>query len=168
MTLILGNFLESLPQNKRAISISLFFNYDLSSEERLDDDSLLDLITNCITKFLYYNKNKDNSREICSTKESIDYITNELLENSIKYGDRQLPTIVIKFHVTEDKIFILSTNLTSKSRADSFKAHIHRMLNSDISEMYLRQIEDYVSLDNKSGLGFLSMINDYNCLLYTS
>lgn len=162
MTLILGDYLESLPHEEKAVTISFFFNYELTNEERLDNESSFNLIVTYALNFIHQNRHENYKASMSTIRESIEYIANELLENSMKYGDRLLPKITITIHITEKKIFIISTNLIDESRSKKFKSHVQKLLDSDISDMYLRQIEDNISVSHKSGLGFLSMINDYD------
>lgn len=94
-------------------------------------------------------------------RQSVDYIANELLENSIKYSDNTATRINLEIHVTKQAIAVISTNMISEDRSDVFSNYLRKIIRSDTSEMYIRQLEKNLGDNNKSGLGLLSMIHDY-------
>ena len=94
-------------------------------------------------------------------RQSVDFIANELLENSIKYSDETASKISLEIHVAKQGITVASTNLISENRSEIFLDYLRKIMHSDPSEMYIKQLEKNLSDNNKSGLGLLSMIHDY-------
>lgn len=103
------------------------------------------------------------SQEIHS---AVGYIANELLENAMKFSQESPshPT-TIRVVLGEDSILFTETNCTGASRGESFKAFVRELTESDPSEIYVRQLEKAAVSGAGSGLGLLTMINDYNASL---
>lgn len=97
-------------------------------------------------------------------KSAIHYIANELLENAMKFNDEtsRYP-ISIALHLQSDQLVFLSVNSISPQNCVKFQTFIQELITSDPSEMYIRQIEGSAADDSStiSGLGTLTMINDY-------
>ena len=160
MTLILGNFVESLPCEKNSATINLTFNYQLAGQQYLHSHLCFGFTAIQMLKAIYLQTGYKPIK-FDEIKNSVDYITSELLENSIKYGDFPSLSIGIKIHVTRHIIIIVSTNFITKIKEESFQKYIQKVITSDTSELYLKQLEENIDNDLKSGLGLLSIINDY-------
>ncbi len=162
----LKEFLEPLKYNDGCSEAYFLLNYQLLKTE-YDKSGLL------IHRFsfgeiaLQFMKTIDASyfqQDLLSESEirqSIDYIANELLENSIKYSDTTATRIKLEVKVTTQTITVTSTNVISQNRANIFFDYIRKLKSSNPSELYIEQLEQRLSDNNKSGLGLLSMINDY-------
>jgi hypothetical protein len=101
-------------------------------------------------------------------KSAASYIANELLENSMKYCDSNVRyPISIQLQLDAEQIRFFVTNSIQKSNLNDFKTFIEELTISDPSEMYFRQLEKNAEDENStsSGLGLLSMINDYSAML---
>jgi hypothetical protein len=101
-------------------------------------------------------------------KGAASYIANELLENSMKYCDYRVKyPVTIQLQLDADQIRFFVSNSISGESAANFITFIEELTNSDPNEMYFRQIENNAEDDsgNSSGLGLLSMINDYSAML---
>lgn len=116
---------------------------------------------------------EDPTREqrIKESKGAVSYVANELLENSIKFNDEN-SKYKVKFgiHFCEESndvmAVIFATNSIKPDGVDKLKAFIEELLSSDPNEMYVRQVEKSVEEDAEaSGLGLLTMINDYSAKL---
>jgi hypothetical protein len=101
-------------------------------------------------------------------KGAASYIANELLENSMKYCDYRVKyPVTIQLQLDADQIRFFVSNSISAESATSFISFIEELTNSDPNEMYFRQIENNAEDESgdSSGLGLLSMINDYSAML---
>lgn len=101
-------------------------------------------------------------------KSAASYIANELLENSMKYCDSSSRyPISIQLQLDADQIRFFVTNSIKKSSVEKFQSFIEELTMSDPNEMYFRQLEKNGEDENStaSGLGLLSMINDYSAML---
>lgn len=96
---------------------------------------------------------------------AVNYIANELLENAMKYSEEHLahPT-TIRLVLAEDAIVFTGANATSGERGRSFRDFVRELAASDPNEMYVRQLERSVETGG-SGLGLLTMVNDYGARL---
>lgn len=99
-------------------------------------------------------------------KGAVSYIANELLENAMKYHD-DIPDELIKIELvlTSEQVSLTLSNHLSDERAAAFVDFIHRLEQSDADSLYMEQLESNAMSGSSSGLGLLTMINDYNASL---
>lgn len=99
-------------------------------------------------------------------KGAVSYIANELLENAMKYHD-DIPDELIKIELilTAERIILTLFNHLSDEQAAAFVGFIHRLEQSDADTMYMEQLESNAMSGSSSGLGLLTMINDYDASL---
>lgn len=97
---------------------------------------------------------------------AVSYISNELLENAMKFHSRGVNRpISMELYLHEEQIVLQLTNGVDKASAERFRHYIKRFCESDPNELFLQQMEDNALSDNSSGLGFLTMANDYEAQL---
>jgi hypothetical protein len=131
----------------------------------LSADFLADYLT---TFFPEDPDNPTSSQRQVEIKSAVSYIANELLENSMKFCDESLTNpISISLELEPDRIIFISTNTVAPEQVAKFQAFIEELLASDPDEFYVLQLERSAEEENsgQSGLGFLTMINDYNAKL---
>ncbi|WP_253274191.1 DUF6272 family protein [Myxosarcina sp. GI1] len=120
------------------------------------------------TFFLNTDNCASNLKKQMQIKSAVSYIANELLENAVKYSNKksELP-ISIQIHLNYDRIIFQTTNSLRQQDFNNFQACIQKLLNSDPDELYLYILEKNAIDENNenSGLGFLTMVNDYNAKL---
>jgi hypothetical protein len=101
-------------------------------------------------------------------KHAVTYIANEFLENAMKYHERDVDIpIAIRLELTGSQITISASNGVGTEQADRYKAFVTRVLGNDAGELLVRQLEESSvgTAPNESGLGLLTMINDYGVRL---
>lgn len=92
---------------------------------------------------------------------AVKYIANELLENAMKYSAQLAgPPINILLQLDHERIAFWETNTMDVAQGERFRAFIEQLLANDPSAFYLEQLERSATGEG-SGLGFLTMINDY-------
>lgn len=108
---------------------------------------------------------------IKQSKGAVTYVANELLENAMKFNYEAAKT-QIKFGIhflegEEVTAAIFATNSISIENAQKFEAFIQELLTEDPNELYIRQVEHSAADENNeaSGLGLLTMLNDYQAKL---
>lgn len=117
----------------------------------------------------------DGDRRIKESKSAVSYVANELLENAMKFSDRN-SKFKVRFgvyfleHLPEKNsqvtAVLYATNSTTAENAEKFQVFLTQLLASDPEELYVSQVEKSLEDDsNASGLGFLTMINDYSAKL---
>ncbi len=99
---------------------------------------------------------------------NIRFIANELFENLLRYADltSNLP-VRFSLYFPEDKIWFYMTNPVKAEQVEPFQQFIQRLLTENIDELYVQQVE-LSALDESgetSGIGFLTMLNDYQAKL---
>ncbi|SOD96986.1 DUF6272 family protein [Caenispirillum bisanense] len=96
---------------------------------------------------------------------AVNFIANELLENAMKYSAEALShPIYIRLQLENARVAFWETNTVTAEQAVAFRAFIDRLLGSDPDEMYVEQLEKSAE-GGSAGLGFLTMINDYQAAL---
>lgn len=126
--------------------------------------------------FLPTNEDDLNSdRRIKESKSAVSYVANELLENAMKFSDRtsefkvRFGVYFLEHDLEQDSditAVIYATNSTPPENAEKFQTFLTELLAADPEEMYVTQVEKSLEEDsNASGLGFLTMINDYSAKL---
>ena len=98
----------------------------------------------------------------------VSYIANELLENAMKYNHAPASAgiqVCMELDPTEIRFYV--TNSVSPEDCDRYQALINRMLTEDPGDLLIEQLERNAEDDaaDGSGLGFLTMLNDYEARL---
>ena len=100
-------------------------------------------------------------------KSAATYMSNELLENSMKFHDNKI-NYPVKFGIglLEENLVFISSNCVNQKCLANFNKFIDELTHSDIDEFYFRQLEKGAEeKSEESQLGFLSMMNDYSAKL---
>lgn len=115
-------------------------------------------------------------RRIKESKAAVSYVANELLENAMKFSDRQ-SNFKVRFGVyfledhskpnSDITAVLYVTNSVIPEKAEKFQAFLATLLAADPEELYVTQVEKSLEEEHSeaSGLGFLTMINDYGAKL---
>jgi len=99
---------------------------------------------------------------------AVTYIANELLENAMKYHERDVDIpIGIHLELSGDQITVSASNGIGVGQAELYQVFVERILQHDAGDLLLKQLEDNAegNESNKSGLGLLTMVNDYGAQL---
>ena len=101
-------------------------------------------------------------------KHAVTYIANELLENAMKYHERDVDIpIGIHLELTGDQITVSATNGVGTGQAEHYKDFFRPILEEDAGNLLLKQLEESASAEEstESCLGLLTMITDYRAQL---
>lgn len=102
-------------------------------------------------------------RRQLTIKGAVNFIANELLENAMKYSaSGNVAAITMRVLLTRDHILFHQSNSASAVDAEGLHHFVSRLESIGPEEMYLQQIEQG---GDGSGLGLLTMINDYGARL---
>ncbi|MFM7886311.1 MAG: slr1658 superfamily regulator [Pseudanabaena sp.] len=99
---------------------------------------------------------------------AVSFIANELLENAMKYSDESANQPVnLEVHLFNDRLVFLSKNSVSPKAIRYFQFYIQEIITGDISQMYIDKVEKSATNQEEetSGLGYFTMIMDYNAVL---
>lgn len=172
MPQIFGDFVESFPPEQDSLELT-FTPSSLPIKKRWRSNRLsANFMADYFSNFLPVDEEDPaHQRRIKESKAAVNYVANELLENAIKFND-QATNFKIKFGIyflEEDDVtaVLFATNSVSAEGLDKFQSFIQELLSSDPEELYVQQIETSAEEENSgaSGLGFLTMLNDYSAKL---
>ncbi|GAB4231517.1 MAG: DUF6272 family protein [Stanieria sp.] len=170
MDQVFGDFLENLPSSQEYLIVS-FSPSSVSLQQRWRNNGLsADFLADYLSSFLTCKEEQESDYLIkqAETKDAISYIANELLENAMKYTNQlSSAPISIQIHLIDHKIIFQITNSVHNNAVVKFQKYIKELLAFDPYELYLRKLEDNNTEENEagSGLGFLTMVNDYGAKL---
>lgn len=157
-----GNFTEPESENTRE-SLILRFHLDPLDLNELWKNSYL--YAKCLSLFcgnLLAARVSDTGQLKAPIQDEICYVSRELLGNAVKYNYRPKFMIEIGMYLHEDELRIYVTNSINPYKIWDFQNIIKRIMAEDITELFLEQMDRYSSGEsNKSGIGYLTMINDF-------
>ncbi|MCC5857921.1 MAG: ATP-binding protein [Ectothiorhodospiraceae bacterium] len=97
---------------------------------------------------------------------AVAFIANELLENAMKFHDGRLPEpITVHLNLQPERILLQQSNGVSAEAAEDFRAFVQRLRDNDPGELYIQQLEESALSEGSAGVGYLTMINDYQAEL---
>jgi hypothetical protein len=172
MPQIFGDFVESFPLAQDSLELTFTPN-SLPIKKRWRSNRLsANFMADYFSNFLQVDEDDPaQKRRIKESKGAVSYVANELLENAIKFNDRGT-NFKIKFGIyfieeADMTAVLFATNSVSAEGLDKFQKFIQELLCSDPEKLYVQQIEKSAQEENsgESGLGFLTMINDYSAKL---
>lgn len=171
-----GDFIKAFPPDRDSLELSFTPTSKRIKHrwrsQRLSSHFVADYFIN----FLPLDEgDPDAERRIKETKGAISYVTNELLENAMKFNLESLDSglkhrVRFGIHFLDDADLIavmFASNHVDLAGTQKFQRFIEKLLSADPEEMYMQQVEASVEDENASmsGLGFLTMLNDYQAKL---
>ncbi|MBW4576425.1 MAG: ATP-binding protein [Aphanothece sp. CMT-3BRIN-NPC111] len=166
MTQIFGDFIDNFSSSEEYLLLR-FSPTSVPLKQRWRNNGLsADFMADYLTTFFPGSEEDPSTFERQNEiKSAVSYIANELLENAMKFSDENMPQpITIQLDLQADKIIFLTTNTISSQVVADFKAYIQELSASDPSEMYIQQLEKQAEVETpigNSGLGYVTMLNDY-------
>ena len=165
---LFGNFITSFAPENDSLEIA-FTPSSRPIKQRWKNNRLsAHFVADYFTNFLPSDEEDPNREQrIKSSKSAVSYVANELLENALKFNDENSKYKVrFGIHFVEEAgevtAVIFATNSIKPGAEDKLKVFIDQLLTSDPNELYVQQVEKSIEEDTAaSGLGLLTMINDY-------
>ena len=172
MTKIIGDFLQAYPPDHDSLELS-FSPVSEHIKSRCRHQTLsAHFIADYFASFLPVNGNgPEEQQRIKEIKGAISYISNELLENAMKFNlETAVHNVKLGVHFLDNPELIavlFATNSVESAVAEKLQTFIQQLLTSDPAELYMRQVEASAEDENAevSGLGLLTMIHDYEAKL---
>ena len=172
MQQVFGDYIEEFPPELDSLEIT--FNPKVRSiKQRWSNNRLsAQFVADYFSAFLPVDENNsDSDRRIKESKGAVSYVANELLENAMKFNDEE-SNFKVKFGIyfienEEIKVVIYTTNSIALEKVAKFQAFLAELLAADPEKLYVTQVEKSMEEEHSeaSGLGFLTMINDYSVKL---
>ena len=167
MAQIFGNFIEMKEGNGEYLKIS-FHPASSPLRQRWRNNGLsADFLAGYFSTF-FPGEDPNSTERQNEMKDAISYISNELLENAMKFSYASSnPMVSIEMILEADIISLYTKNRFDPNMIEPFQQFIQRMLTEDPNELYLEQIERNAEddSDGSSRLGFLTILNDYGATL---
>ncbi len=168
MTQIFGDFSDDLPNGQEGLTI-VFSPTSVPLQQRWRNNGLsADFMADYFATF--FPGSEEANPETATqeqVKSAVSFIANELLENAMKFNDESSPQpISIRLQMDTKRLIFLASNSVNPQQVKSFQAYIQELITCDPSDLYLRHLEkDEDHHESHSGLGLLTMINDYQAKL---
>ncbi len=164
---ILGTFIEKDVNQQEYLQIG-FSPSSISLQERWRNNGLsADFLADYLSTFFPGDDAAALDRRT-ELKGAVSYVANELLENAMKfnYAPAHYP-VRITMQLEAESVRFYVTNCLDPHSLPGFQSFIEELLAGDPDELYMERLmlnaEDETS--SGSGLGFLTMLNDYNAQL---
>jgi len=168
MTQIFGEFIEEFPPEHDSLELT-FTPSSRPIKQRWRNNRLsAHFVADYLSSFLPVDEEDASSeKRIKQSKGAVSYVANELLENAIKFNNDDTH-YKVRFGIhfigeIEVTAVIFASNSVNSQGANKLKEFIEEIRESDPNELYLQQLEKNAeSESDTSGLGLLTMINDYS------
>ncbi|TAF52168.1 MAG: ATP-binding protein [Oscillatoriales cyanobacterium] len=169
MTQIFGNYCEGLPSSPEFLIIG-FSPGSIPLRQRWRNNGLsADFMADYLMTFFPDDRcDAGSAQRQAEVKSSVSYVANELLENAMKFNDERanIP-IGIELQLHGSHLVFVTTNTITQDQLEPFQHYLEHLTSSDPEELYLEQLEKNAleEENTSSGLGFLTMMNDYSAKL---
>jgi hypothetical protein len=167
MTRIFGNFIERKDDRVEYLKIG-FSPTSIPIQQRWRNNGLsADFLADYLTTF-FPGDDRTSAERQAEIKDSVSYVANELLENAMKFSYAPSQHAVsIEMYLETDAISLYVTNSVDPHAVESFQSFLHRLLTEDTNDLYVEQLTQNAedSDADQSGLGYLTMLNDYGTTL---
>jgi hypothetical protein len=171
MSQTFGNFVEKDTNQQEYLQIG-FSPSSISLQERWRNNGLsADFLADYLSTFFPGDDDEalDKRTEI---KDAVSFVANELLENAMKFSYAPAHhSVSITMQLDTESVRFYVSNSVDPQSTPGFQTFIHELLTGDPDELYMERLmqnaeaEDNDESDGGSGLGFLTMINDYHANL---
>lgn len=178
MAQIFGDFTEQCSTEKGSLELIFSPDTDVLKKRWRNNRLSAYFVADYLSTFIPIDEDtQDTKRRIKETKGAISYVANELLENAMRYHchdceDKYRVKLGIYFldneqNASELTVIILTINHVDKHGCESLQKYIDELLSSDPTQLYIAKVEHSLKAENTgtSGLGLLTMINDYSAKL---
>lgn len=169
MTKFFGHYIDNIAECNEYLRLE-FSPYFITWKQRWKNNGLsADFIANYLaTCFPQFEQVMDQANLEAEFRHAVSYVANELLENAMKFSSRKRSypvDIILQLH--GDRIIFLVNNSSDTELVETFQAFIQELLTEDPIELYIQHLENAANDENStiSGLGLLTMINDYGAKL---
>ncbi len=159
-----GNYDPELPFSEEYLAIG-FSPSSVPLKHRWRNNGLsASFMADYLTTFFPDSDTENNFKKRKRIKGATNYIANELLENAMKFNDETSHyPVSIQLRLYSDHVVFFVTNSIPAPAVEKFQQLIEKLIHSDPQELYLHQLEQNAIDDSNShsGLGLLTMLNDY-------
>jgi hypothetical protein len=167
MTQTFGDFVA--PNHERQEYLRIGFSpSSISLQERWRNNGLsADFLADYLSTFFPGEDDAALDRR-AEIKDAVAYIANELLENAMKFSYAPAKQAVnITMQLETDQVRFYVSNSVDPSTVAGFHGFLEKLLTEDPNDLYMERLMENAEEEGKggSGLGFLTMINNYRASL---
>jgi len=162
---VYGDYLQAIPDRATCLEFSFFITPDFNwRANNLLAQFMADYFANSFPTPADDPLAAHFQHEV---NDSISYITNELLENAVKFHCNRTFNIKCGLAFDQEELIIYVANVVSQVLGVQFQERIDQLLKGDAEELLMQQMEaNALSTNNlHSGLGLLTIMNDYEARL---
>ena len=167
MNQLFGNFIEQTEGHGEYLKIG-FHPSSIPLQQRWRNNGLsADFLAGYLSTFFPGDDQASAARQ-AEIKDAISFIANDLLENAMKFSHAlSQHTVTIEMFLDVNAVRLYTVNDIAPERVGPFQQFIDKLLTVDTNDLYIEQLERNATAegDSGSGLGFLTMINDYGAHL---
>jgi hypothetical protein len=173
MSQTFGDFIEEFTQEHDSLELSFTCRSRSLKKNWRNNRLSAFFVADYCSNLLPIDEDETQAEEgITEIKNTVSYVGNELLENAIKFSE-EIPPYTVKFGMhfmdalEEVTVIIFTKNSITIPSFEKFQSFIEELLSADPNELYVQQIEKTAEDENSeaSGLGLLTMLNDYSAKL---
>ncbi len=162
-----GQFVPQKADSGEFLKIG-FLPSSISLQQRWRNNGLsADFLGGYLATF-FPNEDPSLATRQAEIRDAVSFIANELLENAMKFSyASDVHLVSIEMFLEKDSVFLYTLNSIDPASAGPFQAFLERLATEDPETLYVEQLEKNASDDTAqgSGLGFLTMLNDYGVTL---
>jgi len=164
-TRILGTYTEP-SEARREYLVLAFSPLRAPLQERWRNNGLsADFLGDFVTTFFPKDQSVPGSdRRQAEIRSAVSYAANELLENGMKFHSREHDVpITLRLELHPDRVRLHVSNGVGAEGGDRYQSLVEAILAGDPGEMFVARLEENAKsgANPASGLGLLTMINDY-------
>jgi hypothetical protein len=167
MTTYFGDFPVEMPHSAEHLTL-VFSSATIPLKERWKNNGLsADFLADYFANFFPGDETPTQTSTRSEIKSTINYIANELLENALKFNYETDYNISIRLELLSDRIIFILSNSIDPATIEPFQKYLQYLIEADPQEEYFRKLEENALAEEgaASGLGFLTMLNDYGARL---
>jgi hypothetical protein len=167
MTQTFGKFIERQEEYGEYLKIG-FSPTSMPLQQRWRNNGLsADFLADYLCTFFPGEDGASTKRQ-AEIQGAVSYIANELLENAMKFSYAPSQhAISLTMYLEADAISLYVTNSVDPKSLVAFQQCIQRLLTEAPHDLYMEQLTGNVEAENGgfSGLGILTMLNDYGATI---
>ena len=170
MPQIFGEFIEKDSNQQEYLQIG-FSPSSISLQERWRNNGLsADFLADYLSTF-FPGEDEEALDKRTEIKDAVSYVANELLENAMKFSYAPAQHAVsITMQLDAESVRFYVSNSINPETVPGFQNFIQALLTGDPDELYMERLLQNAEAEDEeinggSGLGFLTMLNDYHAKL---
>jgi hypothetical protein len=159
-----GDFIEIRGESDEFLKIA-FSPSSVPIQQRWRNNGLsADFLADYVSTFFPGDDPESSDRQ-AEVRDTVSYIANELLENAMKFTPpTSSDAVSIVMHLRRDAIVLYVSNSLDSGSVVEFQEFITRLLTEDTDALHMQRMMEAGSgeQETESGLGLLTMVNDYS------